>query len=84
MISLDEEDFLVPMYLKKHPFSATMLVAKDQRDRIKSAYSVEGIPANLVIDARGTIQRFGSGYGPGVGGELRKWLDEALSTAGGK
>ncbi len=80
-ISLDEEDYLVPLYLKKKPASATMLVAKDQRKQVQDAYSVNGIPANFVIDKTGMIRNYGSGYGPGLENKLREWIDAALGTA---
>lgn len=80
-ISLDEEDYLVPLYLKKKPASATMLVAKDQRKQVQDAYKVGGIPANFVIDKTGMIRNHGSGYGPGLENKLREWIDAALGTA---
>jgi hypothetical protein len=79
-ISTDEEDYLVPLYLKKKPASATMLVAKDQEKQIENAYSLEGIPTNFLIDKTGIIRNCGSGYGPGLENELRKWIDAALAT----
>ncbi len=83
-ISLDEEDYLVPLYLKQKPASATMLVAKDQKKQVQDAYKVSGIPANFVIDKTGMIRNYGSGYGPGLENKLREWIDAALGTAAKK
>ncbi len=83
-ISIDEEDYLVPLYLKKKPASATMLVAKEQSKQIQDAYKVNGIPANFVIDKAGEIRNYGSGFGPGLENELRGWIDAALKAAAEK
>jgi peroxiredoxin len=83
-ISVDEEDYLVPMYLKQKPASATMLVAKDQSKQVQDAYGVNGIPANFLIDKTGIVRNNGSGYGPGLENELREWIDAALGTAAKK
>jgi hypothetical protein len=80
-ISLDEDDYLVPLYIKKKPASATMLVAKDQRKQVSAAYGVSGIPANFLIDKNGTIQHYGSGFGSGTETRLREWIDSALGDA---
>jgi hypothetical protein len=83
-ISVDEEDYLVPMYLKQKPASATMLVAKAQGKQIQTLYSVEGIPANFIIDKSGVIRNYGYGYGPGVSKTMREWIDADLGTAARK
>lgn len=83
-ISVDEEDYLVSLYLKQKPASAMMLVAKDQSKRVQDAYGVNGIPANFVIDMTGIIRNHGSGYGPGLENKLREWIDTALGTASKK
>jgi hypothetical protein len=80
-VSIDEEDYLVPLYIKMKPASATMLVAKDQAKQVQDAYKVNGIPANFLIDTTGTIQDFSSGFGPGVPAELRRAIDAVLQSS---
>ena len=79
-ISLDEEDYLVPLYIKKKPATATMLVARDQRKQVEDAYGVSGIPANFLIDKAGIIRNYGAGYGTGTEDKLRAWIDAALGN----
>jgi hypothetical protein len=83
-ISIDDEDYLVSLYLKKKPASATMLLPKDQLKQIQDAYSVNGIPANFLIDRTGMIRHYNAGYGPGLENKLREWIDAALGTAAKK
>ena len=47
MVNLDKEDFLVPLYLKKHPASGQVLLPKSDRKKTQDAYGVNGIPANF-------------------------------------
>ncbi len=82
MISLDEEDFLVPLYMKKHPASALMLLARADAKAIKAAYGVSGIPANFVIDAVGAVRHYSSGFGEGGEKKLRAEIEAALKFRG--
>lgn len=83
-ISLDDEDYLVPLYIKKKPASVTMLVARDQRKQVGDAYSVSGIPANFLIDQAGVIRHYKAGFGSGGENLLREWIDSALGSTGKK
>lgn len=80
MISIDEEDFLVPLYLKKKPASAVMLLSRDQRKPISDAYGVNGIPANFIIDKAGVVRNYGAGFGQGTEKKLRDWIETALGN----
>ena len=80
-ISLDEEDYLVPLYVKKKPASATMLVARDQRKQVGDAYGVLGIPANFLVDKAGMIRHYGAGYGTGTEDKMREWINSALGSS---
>ena len=71
---------MVPMYIKYHPASATMLLAKEKLKQIKGAYNAEGYPTNILIDKGGVIRQYQSGMGAGVPKKLREWIDEALGA----
>ncbi len=68
------------MYIKYHPNSSTMLLAREQLKQIKDAYNTEGYPTNILIDKGGVIRHYGSGMGPSLPKELRGWIDEALGA----
>lgn len=82
MISLDSEDFLVPLYMKQHPASTLMLLARDEGKKISDAYGVKGIPANFVIDAEGTVRHYSSGFGEGGEKKLRAQIEAVLELRG--
>jgi hypothetical protein len=86
MISIDDEDFLVPLYLRRKPASATVLLPQEQVKHIMDAYGVRGIPTNVLIDKAGTVRYWGVGYGMRIEKDLRGWIDAALggSIAAGK
>jgi hypothetical protein len=81
MISIDEEDLLVPLYLKKKPAAAVMLLSRDQRKPISDAYGVNGIPANFIIDKAGIVRNYGAGFGQGTEKKLRDWIETALGIS---
>ncbi len=72
------------MYIKYHPTSSTMLLAREQLKQIKDAYNAEGYPTNIVIDKGGVIRQYGTGMGAGVPKKLRVWIDEALGAPASK
>ncbi len=72
------------MYIKYHPTSATMLLAREQVKQIKDAYNAEGYPTTILIDKGGVIRHYGTGMGAGIPKELREWIDEALGTPASK
>jgi thiol-disulfide isomerase/thioredoxin len=78
MINTDEEAFRVPLYLKKKPAAATVLM-KD--DKVENVYSVQGIPLTVIIDRKGVIRYRAVGFGAGKENELRKKIDELLSES---
>lgn len=78
MISLDAEDFLVPLYMKKYPTSALMLVARDEEKKISDAYRVRGIPVSFVIDAEGVVFYNSVGFKEGDEKKLRAQIEAAL------
>ncbi len=81
MVSIDEEDFLVPLYLKKHPASAQVLLPKEARNKTQNAYGVNGIPANFFLDRQGVVRFYQVGFGTGAEKRFRETLDSLLKSS---
>jgi hypothetical protein len=81
MINIDDEDFLVPLYLRKKPASATVLLPQEQVKHIMDAYGVKGIPTNVLIDKTGTVRNWSAGFGMRTEKDLRGWIDAALGNS---
>jgi peroxiredoxin len=74
MISLDEEHYKVPLFLKKNPASAMILLSDGQ---VQGRYGVQGIPHNLVLDAKGMI-RYRVRAGKDVEDAFRRVIESLL------
>jgi hypothetical protein len=75
MISIDEEQYKVPPFLKKNPAPATMLLSDGQ---VQGRYGVQGIPFNLVLDAKGMTRYRVTGVGKGVEDAFRRAIESLL------
>ena len=78
-ISIDEEPFLVPIFLKKIPTQATILLTEKDLDK---SYGVNGIPATFIIDQKGIVRFNHTGFGPGGEKDLMDKIDKLLDEAG--
>jgi hypothetical protein len=77
MVNIDEEDFLVPLYLKKHPASAQVLLVGQDGKKTEDAYGINGIPTNFFLDQKGIVRSYMLGFDSEK--KLRENLDSLLS-----
>ena len=76
MISIDEEQYRVPLFLKKNAPSSLILLTDY---KIEQAYGVQGIPLTVIIDREGMIRYRHSDFEPGMEKTLREVITSLLS-----
>ena len=76
MISIDEEQYRVPLFLKKNAPSSLILLTDY---KIEQAYEVQGIPLTLIIDREGMIRYRHSDFEPGMEKALREVITSLIS-----
>ncbi|HEU4391570.1 MAG TPA: redoxin family protein [Blastocatellia bacterium] len=76
MVSIDEEPYLVQMYLQRNPASAVVLVGGD---KVEKAFAVQGIPVTLIVDQQGIVRKRFEGFEAGMEQGLRQAIDQLLA-----
>jgi len=80
----DEEAETVDAFLHKHQGPFPEAVVLDERRSSFLAYGVSGTPRFVLVDKRGVIKSFNSGYRPSRGLVFDDWEWDKEQSAGGK